>query len=836
MMTEFKQSNFAGGEISPQFYARTDLPRYNSSLRKLRNWIPTIPGAAVNRPGLQFLGNTNSGLPRLLPFLYLSDQDRAYVIEIGSGFTNYFRVWYNGTVININGTGTPTVDNTAPYTSTAEVMQIKYAQVGNLLILAHPNHPVYVITRTSHNVWSIGNYSLSRTETLACSSIGIGGGWAPGGTEPTIRYAVTSVDENGNESLPVTFDSALRPSPGTGTDGTGFYTNPPNANTWVRFAWTPTVAHKLYNVYVGNSGSNVLGFFASTNDTKLLIYNTDFYTSGRINYARNPPTGETASLFNSSNNYPGVVGYFEQRLVFARTNNNPKTLWASKIGKPYDFDRQVGQPANDPIYATLASQYFDEIKSLVPRRKMFAFTAANEYTIGGGSGALSPTNIEAVPQLSEGSNAIDPLVVGRFMLHVMQRGNTVSSVGFTDEGIEVSGNNLTLLIRHLLDGYTIVDWTFARTPYEIVWIVRSDGKFLSLTYNHEQEIWGWALHNTDQATGAPGNVKAICAIPEGTEDVIYMTVERYHTQGTDSNPITPDYTVATLLGAYSIERLSTRRLTDNVSFNFLDSASFYDGQNTDPTKYIELTGLTGLTPGSTGTCLASSAIFAATNVGDEIYFNYTGYTAEVFGHSYYVGSTRMVITGYTNATTVAIQLITDLSSTYYVTSLPNPTTSDYALAVDTFGSLNRLTGNTVMALADGKVLGPFVVNVNVPIQLTLPNPAVKVWIGLPITADLELLDLAPPPKQKVKNVNKIALEVVETRGLFVGENSSLLQGWPQRTEDDNFDPEALYTGMVEIGTESTWNKEGRVLIRQSDPLPATVISVIREVTLGGGNQ
>ena len=36
------------------------------------------------------------------------------------------------------------------------------------------------------------------------------------------------------------------------------------------------------------------------------------------------------NLNNSSDNYPAVVTFFEQRLVFANTNNNPQTIWFLK--------------------------------------------------------------------------------------------------------------------------------------------------------------------------------------------------------------------------------------------------------------------------------------------------------------------------------------------------------------------------------------------------------------------------------------------------------------------------------------------------------------------------
>ena len=47
------------------------------------------------------------------------------------------------------------------------------------------------------------------------------------------------------------------------------------------------------------------------------------------------------------------------------------------------------------------------------------------------------------------------------------------------------------------------------------------------------------------------------------------------------------------------------------------------------------------------------------------------------------------------------------------------------------------------------------------------------------------------------------------------------------------DPIGLVTGDVKLVLRSGWDEGGRVWIRQSDPLPLTVLAVIPEVTYGG---
>jgi hypothetical protein len=87
-----------------------------------------------------------------------------------------------------------------------------------------------------------------------------------------------------------------------------------------------------------------------------------------------------------------------------------------------------------------------------------------------------------------------------------------------------SGADLTTMARHLFDGYTIVDMAYQQTPHSILWVVRSDGAVLSLSYLREQGVMAWAQHEfRGQATG---NAESVCCVPEGGEDAVYFVVTR----------------------------------------------------------------------------------------------------------------------------------------------------------------------------------------------------------------------------------------------------------------------------------------------------------------------
>jgi len=70
--------------------------------------------------------------------------------------------------------------------------------------------------------------------------------------------------------------------------------------------------------------------------------------------------------------------------------------------------------------------------------------------------------------------------------------------------------------------------------------------------------------------------------------------------------------------------------------------------------------------------------------------------------------------------------------------------------------------------------------------------------------------------------------VADTASLMAGETLDRLSKW----EAGDLGLDGLTTDTVTVQIESTWNTHGRACLRQSDPLPVTVLAATREVTDG----
>lgn len=162
-----------------------------------------------------------------------------------------------------------------------------------------------------------------------------------------------------------------------------------------------------------------------------------------------------------------------------------------------------------------------------------------------------------------------------------------------------------------------------------------------------------------------------------------------------------------------------------------------------------------------------------------------------------------------------------------------------------FSGAEFLAGQTVTGLADGVVIPPFVMPASGAFTLPLAS---KVTVGLGFTCDLQTLPLElgdPTIQGKVKKINDVDVRVADTLGLSIGSDfahltpmkdlvvgnvSSMLTGQASQIVTD------LVSGDVRTILDPTYTVPGQYCIRQSQPLPATILGVIPNVTIGDGGR
>ena len=464
-------SSFTAGEISPRLEGRTDLDKYRQGLSDLTNMVVMPHGGVTRRPGTQFISSVKSSSvkTRLIPFQFKAGD--TYILEFGD---QVMRVIRN--------------DEQVLDATDKTITGVTQANPG-------------VITSTSHG--------FSNGDEIYIDSVA-------GMTELNGRnYLVANATTN-------TF--TVQDLFGNDIDTTAFtaYTSGGTATEIYNIA-TPYAAADLFDIR-----------FVQSADTMYLVHPSyDIRTLTRTDhnawtFATMSIVGTPSPALSGADNRPSVVAFFEQRLVFGHTNNNPQTLWFSKNGNYTNFT--VGTADDDALIYTIASNQSNAIRFLSSTAVLTVGTSGGEYVLTSTSdGPITPTTTLIRKYSNYGSANVPPVQVADVTLFV-QRGNRklreFKFVGNVNTG-GYSAPDMTILAEHITNG-GIVDMAYQQEPDSIIWVVRDDGVLVGMTYRREEEVVAWHKHIIGgEFSGGHSIVESIATLPTDTgEDELYMIVKR----------------------------------------------------------------------------------------------------------------------------------------------------------------------------------------------------------------------------------------------------------------------------------------------------------------------
>ena len=815
----FKQA-FSGGEISPEMFGRIDDTKYQQGAATMRNFIAKPQGPAENRPGFAFVKEVKDSTKavRLMSFTFSTVQ--TMVIEMGD---QYFRFHTQGATLNYSdgaawNSGTNyIVGSIAKYSGTnyysktihsnsqppnatnwyalpadmtyeipspyleAELFDIHYVQSADVMTIVHPSHAPRELRRLGATQWELKEINFG--SPIASPTIASVVAYIPSSsstdtdTYEAHEYVVTAIGSN-------LIDESAQSS-SQSVNNNIFVTGAKNTVTWNAVA-----SAARYRVYKEQAG--VYGFLGETTSTSIVDANI------APDFSRTPPVYDNP--FPSSNNFPGAVSYFEQRRVFAGTNNDPQTIYMTKSGTESNMSFGIPIRDDDRIKFRVAAREANTIRHIVPLTQLLLLTGSAEWRIASvNSDAITPSSISVKPQSYVGANNAQPVIVNNSMVYAAARGGHIRELGYNWQANGFITGDLSLRAPHLFDNLTIVDMALAKAPLPIVWMTSSNGKLLGFTYVPEQQVGAWHQHDTD------GTFESVASVSEGNDDVVYCVIKR------------------TINGASKkyIERMGTRLYETQRDSFFVDAGATYNGTNTNTGQNVTISGGTNYTRGESVTITANYNLFNAppstADIGDAIVL--------VDGSTLY----RCNIVSTSSQTVATVKLDKSLP-----VSLRNSAITTYEVARNVISGITWLEGKTVSILADGAVHPQKVVSSG---SITLDQASSVVHVGLPYDSDLQSLPLALQAEAfgqgRVKNLNHVYIRVLESSGIFAGPSADKLVEAKQRTTEPYGSPPNLKTEDIKIMLTPTWQDNGQLFVRQSDPLPLTIVGLTLEVAIGG---
>ncbi len=425
-----------------------------------------------------------------------------------------------------------------PYAE-ADLFDIHYVQSGDVLTLVHPDYAPMELRRYGDWHWVLA--AIEFVSSLSAPLLGTvsahGGSGGSSGSQ-TLAYVVTALDSYGQqESLASAAGSVVND-----LTGNGAY----NQVNWSAGSGGGAVAY--FNVYKSINGG-ASGFIGQVPAGTLSFKDNNITPD----WTQSPPLNDSAMA--NVGDYPGAVGYYEQRRVFAGSDNQPQNVWATQSGTESNMNYSLPSQASDALRFRIAALRASVIGHVVALWDLLLLTASTVWRVYTASGdALAPSTITIKAQSQVGASNVQPVVVNQAAIYAASQGGHVRELSYQWQIQGYQDRDLCLLARHLFDGLAVVELAFSRSLYPIVWAVSADGRLLGLTYLPDQEVFAWHQHTTQ------GMFESVCVVQEGNFDVVYGVVNR---------------TIAGVQNRY-VERLDTRQYgADLTQAFFVDCGATY---------------------------------------------------------------------------------------------------------------------------------------------------------------------------------------------------------------------------------------------------------------------
>ena len=566
---------------------------------------------------------------------------------------------------------------TTPYV-TADLPNLKFAQSADVMYICHPDYSIHKLSRTGHTNWFLDvveftagplqDHNIETTTLTASATTGNG-------------ITITASDITGINN------------------DTGFQN---------------TDVGRLVHLGTGKG----LAKITAVSSTLVVVANVITALS-----TTSATTDWSLGAWSTTTGYPSCVSFYEQRLVFAGTTEQPQTLWFSKSGDYENFDENYhGTVADDDaITYTIASNQVNAIRFLSATRTLIVGTVGGEFSVSGGGtdDPVTPTNILIKKQSNHGCANIDAIPVGNVTLFLQRAKRKIRELAYNFDVDGYVAPDMTILAEHISET-GINEMSYQQEPNQIIWCVRGDGRLIGLTYQREQQVVAWHQHIFGGAFSTGNAVcESVATIP--TNDKEYQTwviIKR------TINGVTRRY--VEYINQFDFTE------TDNTTFNFLDSQLAYSGSST---------------------------------------------------------------------TTVS--------------------------------GLEHLEGQTVSVLANGSTHPDRTVSNG---SITLARASTKVKVGLPYTSILQTMRIDAGAQNgtsqaKTKRIYNITVRLYESIGVEVGPNLSNMEAIPFRSSAALMDTAIpVYTGDKEIEFRGNYESDGFIFVRQTQPLPLTVLSLYPDLT------
>jgi len=526
---------------------RSDTAIYQIGLDTCENFIPTVEGPIVKRPGFEYICPADEASTWLSTFRFNLTQD--YVIEWSELKARFFT----------NGGRIETAPGIAyeietPYAAT-DTPAMSFQQSYDRLYIAHRGYGLAQLIRTGAEAFSHSflpmnggpflDMNIDEGVTVSTSGVDVGLTVTVSASDPIFRsghvdslFRVEALD----------FSNVVAWEPGRKNIVPGFKVRN-DGKVYVNNSGGTGITGSIAPIHTIGTELDGTGTVDINNDGAYGVpwtYVHDRFGILKILTVAGDGLSATAKIIRRLPD--SLIGTPTWRWAYSAFSNdagwaNLVTVWGGRmiLFKDYDIHGSVvgdygGGQVNFSAYnssgiatsdmafrRTIATE--DPALWVAGDRKLIVGTASREIAIGAVNSALavSGDNIAAEPQSFYGSASVYPCQIANSTIFVQRGGRKVREVGYDFAKDRYIANNITVWARHVTKS-GVLQMAFQKEPEELLFCVRGDGQMAVHPHAPEQDIKGFARI----VLGGGGKILSAACVTDqdGVNDELWALIER----------------------------------------------------------------------------------------------------------------------------------------------------------------------------------------------------------------------------------------------------------------------------------------------------------------------
>ena len=786
-------TNFQSGELSPRLEGRIDLQKYQGGAQTLENMLAFPQGGVTRRPGTYYAGTSkDGGKVRLINFEYSDEQ--AYVMEFG---VNYIRFFKDGGILTEATTNITAITKANPAVVTASAHglsngdRVFISGVGGMVEL---NNKEFTVANKTTNTFELSGEDSSSHTTYTS------GGTVGKIVEVTTTYSATDIFELNHVQSADTVYLAHKdhePAKLTRTTATSFTLTDIDFidGPWLDENTTDTTMYA--SAATGSVTITASSSIFKSSDVGRMIRFREILEINHDEWAASTSYQNNATVRYDGHVYKNVTGSTE-------TSGNTPPVHLTGTETYGDIDWEYVHDTHGHVKITAytsgtvvtADVHEDQYgNSTLPDSSVGSANANTRWSLGAFNGdqgfpravafyeeRLYFAGTEGRPQTIFGSKTAD--------FENMTPGTN------DDDAINVTiASDQVNVIKHMIQG-------------RFLQLLTTSAEFTLSGGTGTQPVTPTNINVLRETTFGSSDVRPIRAgsstilIQKGQEKVKEITFN-LDVDGLTGRDLT---VLAEHLGRGGLTDMIWQQEPELILW-FVHSDGRLIGLSYDPANQTVAWHKHSL--GDSGVVESITAI--PSGAEDQVYV-----------------SVKRTIDGSTIRHICYMKPIYfgDGEDAFY---LDSGLTYDGS-STSTITGLNHLEGETVQILADGAAHADKTVSGG---AVTLDRAAEKVHVGYHYDSTVETLRIEAGgddgvSQGKIKRIHGVTVRFLETVGADVGPDTNNLDTIQFRDSSMAMDEAVpLFTGDKEIAFPSGYDNDSRVVVRQTQPLPMTVLAIMR---------